>query len=562
MLITHLSEEESFHALGGVANRGIELRVWKAVVDSLITFPLDWIKAFKVKPLKPTHHLAQVVEKHCYTFIGSPYLDPLAWCGQKYLVPCEGFTGLPKLRVVAIGQLPPLALVQTSSKSKLTQVVGWLPLQRTSEMVEVLSLGVVTPTKLLSELLTSVCAECKVVVPQIWGVDDLKLEGPPVDVMYWHALSAAQICMPILREILLKRRCAMMRIKLLSSAGLEKMMDQLRELSVTARFRVRSEPNDSATHGDPVSSADCNLITLLFLPMFCAREFTQGNLGTPDRGTIFRVAQGDAQSSILEIVKSIGWVLGGLPGGLIEGCFRHTGLNNEVTACVLDRHQPVLQVASDNSTVLSVDSTIPHASFWKKLALHDNRGTLRSGQTLVRRFVLQEMLSAQGYSDGICSVISSAELSDDAMQQLLWETDPYHSMAAQTLMLYSFALPMLATCAKRIVMGVMQYDEVEKANSTRGARCELPAIVTVVPTVGSIPASSSVSFVSKQALVVEVDGQSLTIPAGTTLEKRLLRSSRPHKLLQQMKVHSSAKATRDGTVIYDGSIGSSSFRWQ
>jgi hypothetical protein len=158
-------------------------------------------------------------------------------------------------------------------------------------------------------------------------------------------------------------------------------------------------------------------------------------------------------------------------------------------------------------------------------------------------------------------VVRRAEC-DDALQQLVWETDPYHSMAAQTLMIYSFALPMLATCARRMVMGVMQYDEVEKARSTRGAGRDLPADVTLVPTVGSVPASISVSFVSKQALVVEVDGQLLTIPAGTMMEKRLLRSSRPAQLLQQMKVHSSAKATRSGTVIYNGSAGSTVFRWQ
>ena len=165
--------------------------------------------------------------------------------------------------------------------------------------------------------------------------------------------------------------------------------------------------------------------------VFCVRpaaryeKFLEGS--TINEETVFRVAQGDAQSSILDILKSIGWVLGGLPGGMIEGCFRHTGLSNEEIKCILDRHRPMLQVASDNSIVISVDGTIPHASVWMQLALHDNRVTLRSGQTLVRRFVLQEMLSALGYSDGICSLISSAELSDDAMQQLLWETDPYHS---------------------------------------------------------------------------------------------------------------------------------------
>jgi hypothetical protein len=35
---------------------------------------------------------------------------------------------------------------------------------------------------------------------------------------------------------------------------------------------------------------------------------------------------------------------------LIEGCFQHTGLRKSVATCVLDRHRPVLQVASDGST--------------------------------------------------------------------------------------------------------------------------------------------------------------------------------------------------------------------
>jgi hypothetical protein len=46
------------------------------------------------------------------------------------------------------------------------------------------------------------------------------------------------------------------------------------------------------------------------------------------------------------------------------------------------------------------------------------------------------------------------------------------------------------------------------------------------------------------------------------MEKRLLLSSRPIQLLLQMKVHSSAKATRSGTVVYAGSVGSALFRWQ
>jgi hypothetical protein len=168
----------------------------------------------------------------------------------------------------------------------------------------------------------------------------------------------------------------------------------------------------------------------------------------------------------------------------------------------------VLQVASDGSIVLSVDGTIPHASPWNLLALNDDRVALRNGQKLVRRILPEEMLSALGLSDGLCSVVKSAALSDGELQQLVWETDPYHSMAAQTLMIYSFALPMLATCARHMVMGVMQYDEVEKARSTRGVSCDLPADVTLVPTVGSVPASISVPSISAQALVVEVNGHS------------------------------------------------------
>jgi hypothetical protein len=185
MLIAHLTDEAAFHALGGVANRGVELRVWKAVTDSLAASPLNWIKAFKVKPLKPNHHLAQVVEKHCYSFVGSPYLASLAWGGQNYLVPYAGFTGLPKLRIVAmhIGQLPPVALVQMSTKNKLMQVVGWLPLRGTSETLDVPTLGVVPPTQLLTEFLVNASVECKAVVPQVWGADDMKMEGAPVDVM-------------------------------------------------------------------------------------------------------------------------------------------------------------------------------------------------------------------------------------------------------------------------------------------------------------------------------------------------------------------------------------------
>jgi hypothetical protein len=72
MLVAHLSDEDAFHALGGVANYGVEARVWKAVATSLASFSPQWVKAFAVKALKSNHHLALVVERHVTSFVGSP----------------------------------------------------------------------------------------------------------------------------------------------------------------------------------------------------------------------------------------------------------------------------------------------------------------------------------------------------------------------------------------------------------------------------------------------------------------------------------------------------------
>jgi hypothetical protein len=116
-------------------------------------------------------------------------------------------------------------------------------------------------------LLESAGVVCGTSVPKIWNADGLRLEGPPADVMVWQSRSPAEIHLPLLREILLKRRCALMRIKLLCSDGLEDLLVWLRTICLSARYRVRSEANDSATHGDPISSADGQLITMLYLPL-------------------------------------------------------------------------------------------------------------------------------------------------------------------------------------------------------------------------------------------------------------------------------------------------------
>jgi hypothetical protein len=148
------------------------------------------------------------------------------------------------------------------------------------------------------------------------------------------------------------------------------------------------------------------------------------------------------------------------------------------------------------------------------------------------------------------------------LQQLFWETDPFHSLTAQMLMIYSFILPMLSTHARRIVMGQMQYDELDKIASTRGAKCEVGTKVTTVPTVGSLPASILVPFVTKQELMVEVDGHMLTIPAGILVKKCVQRSCRPRQLLKQMEVQSEMEATRAGAVVHAGNVGAKFFRWQ
>ena len=101
----------------------------------------------------------------------------------------------------------------------------------------------------------------------------LKSDSPPYDVVVWQARSAAQIHLPLIREILLNRCCAVFRIRLLSDDGSDELLESLYAIAVTAKFRVRCEEGDSAMHGDCVSAARSKLITLLYLPLFVAREF-------------------------------------------------------------------------------------------------------------------------------------------------------------------------------------------------------------------------------------------------------------------------------------------------
>ena len=575
VLVALLSDEDAFRALGGVANYGVEVRVWEAIASSLVRFTPQWVKAFAVKALMPNHDLAQVVERHVTSFCGSPFLDVLPLEGRRIMEPFVGFSKMPKLNVVAIGQSPPLALMQACQRFNLTTLVGWVPLLCAGDgafstsytgKADALGLGIAQPAKAMLGLLESASGVCGIEVPKIWTADALKLDGPPADVMVWQSRSPSEVHLPLLRELLLKARCAIMRIKVLCSDGLEALLAWLRTICRSARYRVRSEDNDSATHGDAFSSADGQLITLLYLPLFCVREGESANVGTPERGTTFRVARGDTHCSITDIATSIGLILAGLPDGSVVGSFKQAGLRKGVASCVLERYHPRMEVAEDASRMLSMTGTIPHDSELAKIALHDTRAVLRNGHSLVRRPLTAEVLSALGLASALCKVIREAGLEVEAnardLQQLVWETAPFHSLTAQILMMYSFILPMLSTHARRIVMGQMQFDELDKITSTRGARCAVGTKVTTVPTVGSLPASILVPFVTKHELMVEVDGHMLTIPAGILVKKCVQRSCRPRQLLEQMEVQSEMEATRAGAVVHTGNVGAKFFRWQ
>jgi hypothetical protein len=170
-------------------------------------------------------------------------------------------------------------------------------------------------------LLEKACETCQVPSVAIASGDDLKSDSPPYDVVVWQARSAAQIHLPLIREILLNRCCAVFRIRLLTDDGSDELLESLYALAVTVKFRVRCEEGDSAMHGDCVSAARSKLITLLYLPLFVAREFGFVKIGAPDRGTDFRGAQGDAQNTFISVATSIGSVLKGLPDGLMNGSF-------------------------------------------------------------------------------------------------------------------------------------------------------------------------------------------------------------------------------------------------
>ena len=78
-------------------------------------------------------------------------------------------------------------------------------------------------------------------------------------------------------------------------------------------------------------------------------------------------------------------------------------------------------------------------------------------------------------------IIRDARLTEVDMQQLVWETEPSHSLSAQMLMIYSFVLPKLSAHAIKLVMGLMHYDELRRMASTRRALAGAPGPIKLVP---------------------------------------------------------------------------------
>jgi hypothetical protein len=284
-------------------------------------------------------------------------------------------------------------------------------------------------------------------------------------------------------------------------------------------------------------------------------------IGAPDRGTDFRGAQGDAQNTFISVATSIGAVLKGLPDGSVNGSFELTGLSKSAVPSLLDRHRPQLCEAADGSMILPINSTFPHSCVLSKLAINDDRVVLRSGESLVRRPIRSEVTSAIGFSAALGATLEASSLRDDVFQQLVWETEPFHSLSAQMLMIYSFSLPMLADLAKKMVMGQMQFDEVSRQTSTRGATASAAADVQVVPVEASLPNPTTAS-VSTQMMVFECEGRMVSVPAGTAIKIDKKLSCCPRELLEQMKVDAALTERRGSSSVYTGSVGSQVFQWQ
>jgi hypothetical protein len=376
-----------------------------------------------------------------------------------------------------------------------------------------------------------------------------------------QAVSASRIHLPLVREILLRRRCALLRIRLLDAAGSEKFLKALLATALIARYCLRYENGESASHGDPVSAANSVMITLMFLPLFTDREVRARSMGVPTRGTMFRGAKGGEQNNLISVVLSIGATLAGVPDGTVDGTFKRTGLTKSAKPSALDSHRPILRTTRDGVSVVSLNSTLPHASPLSTIAVVDDRVIMRGGESLVRKLVDVEVLSAMGFASVMVKVITNAKLPAAEMQQLVYETEPAHSLSAQMLMIWCFILPKLSAHAIKLVMGLMHFDELRQMASTKGALSVATGPIEVVPMEKAFSDPLLVDRLTptrtQRVLVFEVDGMQVTIPVNTAVLVNRKRSCRPHKALALMKAND-AQPAQAGTA----GAGDQSFRWQ
>jgi hypothetical protein len=411
--------------------------------------------------------------------------------------------------------------------------------------------------------LVKVSEVCKVATPRLWSVDDLGKDSAPVDVIVWQVLSAEQIQVQLVRHILLNSCCALLRIRLISSEGTDKLMTALREIAVVARYRVRCEAGDSARHGDPISASESRMITLLYLPIFCARESQFEDVVGGDRGTAIRCAQGDEQNLLVSFAVSVGSILKLLPGGSVNGHFRRTGLPPCGLPSMLSRHRATFRRAMDGQMILPINSTFPHVMPVADVVIGDDRVVLKNGAFLCRGLLDEEMLAALGFSARVRSVVLAASLSRLEFQQVVWATEPVHSLSAQMLMIYSFILPMLARHAREMVNGCMLWGEVTAGSSTRGTGGGAPVKVEVVPVMGD--SLGSCLAASTHDMVIEADGRRVTVPKGTMVRTERKRSCKPSELLRSDCTTSTGALGPRAQRLYDhctGGAGTLGFQWQ
>jgi hypothetical protein len=188
------------------------------------------------------------------------------------------------------------------------------------------------------------------------------------------------------------------------------------------------------------------------------------------------------------------------------------------------------------------------------VVIGDDRIVLKNDAILWRRLLDEEMAAALGFSTRVRSVVLAASLSKLEFQQVVWETEPVHSLSAQMLMIYSFILPMLARHAREMVNGCMLWSEVTAGSSTRGAGDGPPVKVEVVPVV--VDSHGSYLAASTHDIIIEADGRQVTVPKGTLVRTERKRSCKPSELLRQMRLSTTMECEqREGVSVCTTSTG-------